>query len=486
MSLPLDWSASPFGDNNWCFHLHAWRMMDPLIRDWYKKRDPRALDEMLVYAMDWSRFHRAGRLVAMSWHDMASGVRAFKLAFLLERLRRGELRPTAQDEADLWALVDAHASFLSDAENVPDNNHGLIMAVGLRHLGRQGQALGRPSCDATVERSAEHLSRVVTGQYTDEGIHREHSPGYHFFVTDFLTRLRVAELFPEVENVPEIVRRAEANRAWMVYPNREVSRIGDNRAAGEPLTQTSSTRVVGGREYAVGDFTRSGYAIVRTLGDVPPERQSMLFMTAMQNSRAHKHADDLSFELFEAGRRILIDTGSYDFQWDAMRHYAFSAAAHNTVDLVEAPVTPRQTPPYGSGLQPIRVEKEEFVLSGQVKRAETFNHRRTLRYRPGTSLVVEDELDAARDLRYASRLHFSSSLTVSQEGRDYVVSSGDGKPLASIRPPRGTEVRLVRGQKDPLLGWETVERRVMAPAFVLEASRRGRNLSMEWRISLLH
>jgi hypothetical protein len=287
----------------------------------------------------------------MSWNDMACGVRAFKLAFLLERLRRGELTPTAQDEADLFALVDAHASFLSLAANVPDNNHGLIMAVGLRHLSRQGS--GRPSCEAGVERSAEHLSRVIAGQYSDEGIHREHSPGYHFYVTDVLTWLRVAELFPEVEGVPEIVRRAEANRAWIVFPNGEVSRIGDNRRTGEPLTETRSTRVVGGREYAVGDFTRTGYAIVRTFGDVPLERQSMLFMTAMSNSRVHKHADD-------------------------------------------------------------------------------------------------------------------------------------GKPLASVRPPRRSEVRLVQGQKDPLLGWETIERRVMAPAFVLEACRRDRNLSMEWRLSILH
>jgi hypothetical protein len=60
LSLPLDWTASPFKDTNWCFHLHAWRMMDSLIRDWYRRRDPRALDEVIAYAMDWWRFSAPG------------------------------------------------------------------------------------------------------------------------------------------------------------------------------------------------------------------------------------------------------------------------------------------------------------------------------------------------------------------------------------------------------------------------------------------
>src|SRR4051794_18229451 len=31
LSMPLDWSVSPYGDANWAFQLHAWRMIDAYV-----------------------------------------------------------------------------------------------------------------------------------------------------------------------------------------------------------------------------------------------------------------------------------------------------------------------------------------------------------------------------------------------------------------------------------------------------------------------
>jgi Heparinase II/III-like protein/Heparinase II/III N-terminus len=481
LTLPLDWAVDPFGDDNWRFHLHVWRMIDPLILRWFREREPAMLREMFAYPRDWWRYHRAGGSTAHSWSDMASGVRALKLAFLVERWRLGDLVLDREEKAVLLALVDAHAGFLGRRRNVRNTNHGLLQAIAYRQLCRQ--APDRRSCRRAHGRSAAYMRRIIARQFSPEGIHREHSPGYHFFVTDLLAQLRVAELFVDVKEVAEIARRAHANRGWFVFPDGEVSRIGDNAYSGVPIAVANRTEILGGREYAVGDFSRSGYAIVRTLGSGSVERQSMLVMTAMFHSNVHKHADDLSFELFDAGQRILVDSGRYDFQWNAMRAYVFSAAAHNTVDLADAPIIRKQTRRYGSGLAPIRVEDGAFVLSGRVRRAGKFDHVRILRYRPGVWLAIDDELESDEERQYVSRLHFSFTLTVAPDEDRYVVLRGDRK-LAVVEPPADARVELVRGREDPLLGWETVGRREMAPIHVLEAHLPGKRKRMRWRIAL--
>ena len=132
--IPVDWAADPFVDTNWCFHLNAWRMIDPVIPLWFRKREHTLLSEMFAYPRDWLRFHQAGGSSSVSWNDMVSGIRAFKLAFFLERRRLGDFSPTREEERDLLALVDVHAEFLSRSDNVPNSNHGLIQAVGYRQL----------------------------------------------------------------------------------------------------------------------------------------------------------------------------------------------------------------------------------------------------------------------------------------------------------------------------------------------------------------
>src|SRR5690606_25493861 len=119
-----------------------------------------------------------------------------------------------------------------------------------------------------------------------------------------------------------------------------------------------------GRCFAIGDFTESGYAIIRSLPS--REQTSMLFVMGMAFSRVHKHADDLSFELFEFGRLIFIDSGKYGYEQDEMSAYATSAAAHNTISLEDRPIGPRDVVMNGSLLEPIETTEDGFVIRGSL------------------------------------------------------------------------------------------------------------------------
>ena len=113
--LPFDWNADPLNDRNWMFQLHAWRMLDPhLNRLLAEPGHPRAFADILEVVADWHRGNVRSRPGPFTWYDMATGMRALKLALLG---RTAERRGYVFDDPGLIAdLVDRHIAELSTPE----------------------------------------------------------------------------------------------------------------------------------------------------------------------------------------------------------------------------------------------------------------------------------------------------------------------------------------------------------------------------------
>ena len=76
-SLPIDWGADPFGDPNWQYQLHAWRVMEYQLYEYRDTEDPAWLREAIEIALDWAHYHvDLGHREKFSWYDMAAGIRA--------------------------------------------------------------------------------------------------------------------------------------------------------------------------------------------------------------------------------------------------------------------------------------------------------------------------------------------------------------------------------------------------------------------------
>jgi hypothetical protein len=245
----------------------------------------------------------------------------------------------------------------------------------------------------------------------------------------------------------------------------------------------------GGHEiggYAVAPFWRSGYAIVRSMPDTPVDQTSMLFMAGQSFTGTHAHADKLSFELMEFGRRILIDTGRYAYLKDAMRVYASSAAAHNTVDYVPASIGPADIELGATKLNEPRFEEDgSYVLSGSVLWSRSpydFQHDRTLTYRPGQSLLIEDRVTSDTPKSYASRLHFEASIALERDGGSFTAEV-DGREMRATLLDSDCEINVYRGSESPLRGWQTVDYGKMVPATTVEAVCEGATRTISWSIT---
>ena len=167
--LPFDWGMDPYDDQNWRFQLHTLRKIvdNALVaRDFEHARD--------VF-LDWQRWHENcwwtwplcfERGTDQSWDDMATGIRASRLAYLL--------RSTGWQDERLVALAEQHAAKLQEPTFFAGNhNHALFQLHGLAALCLDHKLSACRGAEAFLARETGALLR---GQFTEAGMHRENSP----------------------------------------------------------------------------------------------------------------------------------------------------------------------------------------------------------------------------------------------------------------------------------------------------------------------
>ena len=82
-----------------------------------------------------------------------------------------------------------------------------------------------------------------------------------------------------------------------------------------------------------------------------PSTQSFLAVASAFHNLSHKHADELSFELFDRGYRIVSDTGLYNKDQNRFWKHQRSAQAHSTLTVDQRNFRLRRNRAYGSGIQ---------------------------------------------------------------------------------------------------------------------------------------
>ncbi len=481
LELPLNWAADPFEDRNWRFQLNAWRMIDPYIVAYFKSGDVQLLAEALEYVEDWHAFHADDdHGNSFAWYDMSTGIRALRIAFFLDLIEKSELAVTPQQRQALDELAGEHAERLQDLNFLTTGNHGLFQVFGLNLLCLVASDV--EECEGGRELAATYLKdEILPAQFTPQGVHKENSPTYHYFTIRSIERLGGTRHI-DVPEIREILDRAAAITPWFSFPSGNVARIGDSEGRLETLAEDPAEPecLTDDACYAVGDFTDSGYAIVRSLPSGDP--QSMIFMAGMGFSTSHKHADDLSFELFEFGQLIFADSGKYGYNEDAMRSYVVSAAAHNTISIDGVETRPKDVDLTGSQLDPIEMTDDGFVLAGRINRPSNFSQDRTITYWPGRHLKIRDELASFPWRRqFVSSLHLAPDLEPELTENGFTIAIGENR-VEAVLVEDDCRIETVRGQEEPLLGWFSESYLKMTPTSVVRAICPGWRRSISWEI----
>lgn len=467
-TLPFDWTADPFEDANWRFQLSAWRPLDVYIGLHCRTRDPGAYQILVEAMLDWGRAEARGRRKTAFWGDMAAGIRAAKLAYVISQPDFGAL--STLKRAAVVRLARRHLARLRDPDFIAYSNHALAQIHGAAALCHY--APHWPEARGGQAYVSDLLSRLLLTQFGRRGVHLEHSPGYHLFALREFRRMAETGWFDNAD-LDRTIRAAQRAAPWFIFPDETLSAAGDSSPVRRPMPHpVVKDRIIG------RIFREAGYAIVRGAWGRPVRRCPMLLVTCGHHSGVHKHADDLSFELFERGSRLIIDTGKYSYSAGPIRDFSLSAPAHNTINLVAERNDNglAVTPPAGGGLTSMSRRRWGWLIAGRIERpAFGVAHERRFLYRPGQWLILLDRVtsDAPRQLTAWLHLHPRIRAEAAPDGWTW--------KYLSIRHVSDHPLTLhrVRGQESPPQGWMASDyhRRVENDALAAEWQGQGGRLA---------
>lgn len=455
--LPLDWNADPFEDRNWRYQLHAWRMLDPLLGAWEQTGNTGYLDDTLRIVLDWHEYHSVrGQKSDYEWYDMAVGLRAMKLAYLFQRAFEGDVQLDDAGKEKLIHMAWLHAQSLMDKRLLSKGNHGLFQLHGLLALCNVVPSI--ETCASAQDFVKVEMQELLLRQFSSEGVHLENSPEYHFFVYNTVKRFMDSGWYEQFEFIRDLMERVAQNRVWMVHPDKTIVTVGDSEP--KPVSidwpkSSDSCQDANASCNLLQDFRESGYAIIRSDWAVPAQKASMLFVTGMFFQTGHKLPDDLSFEWFDHGERILTNAGKYSYSKGPFRDYVTSTAAHNTVEIDGRTRKLAEAARYGSAIKETKATDGTFLIRGTVPREQGIEHERLVLFRPERWLAVVDVLQGDVSHRYTQWFHFAQQWRLEQAEDDLRLVSSSGRTVL-VRQLSGAQLIASRGQMQPKpQGWVT-------------------------------
>lgn len=476
LSPPVDWTQNPQEARAFAHTLFKFQWIDPLLYAYRTEGDTEALRQATELVLDFARANPPnGEAVDPDvWDDKRTGDRGPYLAYVLRAAECEGLLDDAERDL-LLALMLRHARVLTDPETYKPTNHGLFVDLGLTLLARQLDSQPESEQWAELGRSrfAETLGdRVVA----DEGFWLEHSAGYQLLVARTLAR------FLEVpgNETPELVdllRRMQDVVGWLAEPDGRIPQLGDSDLKPAPKVAQVRAR----DDQGILELDDSGLAIVKS-------EDAFLAVMSSYFSDAHKHSDNLTFDLFDSGRRLITDTGLYHKDKDENFAFAHSERAHSvlTVDGEEFPRDGTDT--FGSGITETGKGHGFAAILGNnpAVAAQGVEHERLFVYEPGRVLTIIDRVRSEQVHRYARFLQFAPGVRVREgrEGEALELRAPGFEGAVTSNDLGGERIQLARGERDPLRGLTSPSFRKWVPRTTARLRSEGADLDMVTTITL--
>lgn len=269
----------------------------------------------------------------LKWHDHASALRMKNMADWYITVAS---HSTEYGEAleRLAGLIDEHLQWLCEDKNYSRRtNHGFEQARFMMSVA--SEMPGLPASTKAIELALHRLQDEILFAFTGQGVHKENSPGYQWFMIKVMQQAK-AMLDGYGLELPDIEFRKTIDRAKrfldvIALPDNSLPLIGDTIHKKKQNAYIAKLRKnkPKGEGVQVFDYSKSGYVIVKDFTD-----QESPVHLAFKNghlSDYHRHNDDLSIHLTKGNCVVFGDGGLYSHNKnDVGRQYAKSAWAHST------------------------------------------------------------------------------------------------------------------------------------------------------------
>ena len=472
MISPVNWMESVNYSRNIQFKTMSWIILDAPLRADSQKIDD-YYQPSLSYIIDWiDAFIGTKNKNDFAWYDMAVGQRATKLAYVLRKaIERRESKGIIDK---LIICAEIHVRELSSIENIAiHSNHGLFQMLGLLTLGSELPFL--KSSQAAIKLSRDLIAEMLRKHFCEDGMHSEHSPVYHIYMTNFLSVLLDSD-FMKSEDFKELAAKAIEASKFLVQPDGTLLGFGDTHPV--PATEKAIFDIYS--EGAV-DCSPAGfkyfdrYGLVVHTNYVGGKARDYLAFSSSFHSRQHKHADDGNLQFYYKGEPVLVDTGTYTYNYDAPeRIYVESTRAHNCLEIDSSNYSRFNNEAFGSGIVFARKIGGCFVTEATVYRKRllpstlantnvspgdafsvSIKCKRLIVYHPERYLLVIDVVNSREEHDYTQWFNFGDGLNVEDSADKVKVFDKNNLNLLSLIPlGDNVDIRHAIGEKSPRLhGW---------------------------------
>lgn len=300
-----------------------------------------------------------------------------------------------------------------------------------------------PEAGWWLDKGLSILAREIPEQILPDGGHFERSPMYHSIILeDMLDLINLANAYPDqvpqavAEQWREVAQRMCAWLSAMCHPDGEISFFNDAAfgIAAEPrLLQAYAERLGIAAPVAptaeITHLKESGYIRVQrddliAIIDVAPVGPDYV--------PGHAHADTLSFEMSLFGQRVVVNSGTSQYDVGPQRIYQRSTAAHSTLEVDGESSSEvwsgfrvaRRARPFG-----LEITNKAGIITvscshdGYRRLKNPVIHRRTWRF-DSRSLEITDRINGEYG-QAVSRLHLAPQCSATRTEHGFIIAVGD-------------------------------------------------------------
>ncbi len=329
--------------------------------------------------------------------------------------------------------------------------------------------------DRWFRKGLEILKEEIKEQFLPDGGHFERSPMYHSIcVVDYLDILNLTKSSPSVfshESTDKFIGKLTTALDFLngiCLPDGGIPLFNDSAFGIAPAPSQIfdyAERVIGytqppqSTSLTVTSFSASGYyacrkandMIIIDCGSIGPDYQP-----------GHAHCDTLSYELAIDGRRVVVDSGVFNYEPSQERAYARSTRAHNTA-IVDGE---EQSEVWGV----FRVARRARPIQGRIDKTEDgavlFEgahdgyrrltgkpiHHRRIGYDEQGRWVVTDELTGTGIHQMETIIHIHPDFTIVRSGDESFRVEHCGNLIAIVEVLSVSQVAVEMGCYFPEFG----------------------------------
>ena len=496
LETPVNWQKYSSDSRSVRYKIQAWGGLDAILHYDSLEHDDKMFNKAFSHIMDWINFFIIDdNDDDFAWYDMAVGQRASKLAYAIRRAI--EKNENIEDIAAMIVCAEIHLRELMEEEKIAEHsNHGLFQMAGLLAIGKS-----LPLLTNSVHASSFAMTKIksmLKNHFTEDYLHKEHSPMYHIFMTNYVSILLNSGFMSGSHEFVKLAKGAIEAASWFAQPDGMILQFGDTPNI--PIVERANFQLHKYRNRVTAPnglkFFEEGGLVVHSHYSESNGPQGYLAFNGGFHSRQHKHADDFNIQLFNNGVDILVDPGTFTYQYDLPeRMYVESTRAHNCLEIDGLNYSRYRADAFGNAIKSVLEVGDCIVIEAEVRRKRLVSpqipnnkikiedaidvnifHRRKIIYHPDNYMLVIDLMSSEQAHSYRQWYKINPELKIEVDELEFFLRSKEGVPIAKIQNlyPLESVIDSVSGIVKPeLQGWVSLDGHTLQKANSISIKSEG-------------